>query len=211
MNANQEELLISVLAGDVAPDDPRVREACARDPHFAEQLAELRGLEQRLSASKPGGLGSLEPVADEERILRGFRLTAHPPRRASWGRWVAVAALFVALLWVGSRFFEGHNERAAPISLSEQRDGYAPVGDCERFDEFRWHDPLPSNGSYTLRVLDASSGALLLEVEELTESSWKPSAEQQAGWPRAITWELSVLDGSRALHGSPRSFSARRR
>ena len=211
MNREQKDLLIAVLAGDLAAEDARVQAACARDPEFAQLLAELSGLEQELSASKPIALERLAPIEGEERVLQGFRELARPSRKRKPGLWLAVAALLLIGFWLGMHFSADENPKRGPITLSDELAGYAPVGDVAAFEEFRWPDPLPSGGSYELRVFDARSGHLLASVEELSEPSWKPSAQVRANWPRLLRWELSVRDSSNALHGSPRSFSAQLR
>lgn len=215
MNREQEDLLIAVMAGDLAPEDARVQAACARDPQFAQRLAELREIEHRLSASMPAGLERLPPIEGEERILRGFREVVEPPQNRKLALrlapWLAVAALVLGIFWLGTRFSRDENPTRGPITLSDAPAGYAPVGEVAAFEDFRWPDALPSGGSYELRIFDARSGRLLTSVEEWAEPFWKPSAEELAAWPRSIRWELSVRDSSRALHGSPRSFSAQLR
>lgn len=212
MKPENEELLIAVLAGDVSEQDARVQRARSEDPQFARQLDELRGIERRLSAARPQGINELSAIEGEAEIVEEFQQSVRPARRWSGpAGLLAIAAGIIGLFWVGTLFLAGENPGSKPITLSGQLEGYAPVGTVEGFDVFRWPDPLPPNGSYELMIRAADSGAQLILVEGLESAEWKPDATQALSWPARIEWRLTVLDGSGALHGSPRFFSAQRR
>lgn len=197
---DDEQLLEAIVAGDLDPDSPAVRERLHADPALAERARALLEL-----ASRVGGAGreeravlreaaALESAPGEDRVATvvARELGARGRRgRFPWLR-AAAAALVLALAAVGVRSLL---RDAEPDWQFVGSSSLSPSGEVESFDRFTW---TLGGSSWVLRVYPAGAaddpGVEPLYDEDVYAPEHVVPAEELATWPRAIYWTVTAVE-----------------
>jgi hypothetical protein len=186
-----EELLARVLAGEIDPADPAVRDRLATCPECRREQERVGGLTARLRATAAQERADLARAAaevgaeDEARVREAFAraLRTRPAKRRSALLLVA-AAVLVLLGWV----LRGAAREDDEVLLGE---GDIEIHVADDFSQIQWSYSLPPGGRYVLTIHELEDGAhgrvvLSPELEALDTSRWRPSAAQLESLPDAI-------------------------
>jgi hypothetical protein len=203
-DASHEDLLQSVVCGDIPHGDPRLAEAqacptCQRELAEHEQLAELLdgwGAEQRRAQQAAAGGSPAHGSALVEPFIRQRLAESRPPARSPvWVPLAAAAALAVTTTaaWVVTER-QGSDQRGGDTLLGEGdlelRASRTPDG----LPSVTWSAGLPQGGRYELRLFPTDGAGRELAVLHTTEPRWTPSPTERAALPAAFELEVTVLD-----------------
>lgn len=227
----REAILARVLAGDLREDESPARELLQESEDARRELAELRALELALGDSHAerdeilSETRAQADTSDEDELVDSFRTIAHslpalsrddagtknnrtqplwPERPPLIPLLVGIAALVLAMIWLGPRYF-GDSPRQ-PQVLGNGAECTEPIGAVSAYGVFAWESELPVNGSWELKLYAVEAdGALteVLRVPDLFEPTWTYDPGRDPELPAHIQWKVIVLDGL----GAPNSQS----
>lgn len=195
---DDEALLVALLSGERAADDPEVLAAFAARPELRGRLQRLQGLAARLDLHGEEARGLLASSSTtrspHECLVQPFVEQRSSRYRRHWA-WLVAAALALLGVWLLSEPFKpGAADRS---SMLELRPGDLwPNGQVASFGHFRWQLAVPAQGSYVVRVRAADDGNRELSAHRTVEPEWRPSREVHANWPARILWEVEIRDAS---------------
>ncbi|MCK6447189.1 MAG: hypothetical protein L6Q99_12435 [Planctomycetes bacterium] len=203
MTANDDELIASVLAGDLDPDSALWKAAVARNPALAKRWEELRTLREALERTGADERDSLarskadagpHDVASVRRAAPVVRAGARAGgRRLAYFAAAAAVALIVG--FVAYRQFGGSSPEQ-DVFLGDQSDAALratePTLDVGDAHEFAWTGDAPPGGAFVVKVfeLDAAGapGRCVVESGSCTERTWRPSESELAKIPNEFFW-----------------------
>ena len=214
-DAEHEEMLHAHLAGDLAPDDPRLVERLGRCRACRERLDELRALttllervggEQRAHLAPTAGpapgadrvAATLHALA-QGRAPAALRPVPAPSRRATLWRVGLAAASVLAAGWIVKSLLPEGSEPREDVLLGDRGSSRVhPSGPVERFDRFDWDDPPPNAAYYRFQAWKQGEE---LEADPIVEGRvsslpWTPDPEEleRLDSLNAIHWELIAVD-----------------
>ena len=213
--SEHDQLIESLLAGEIFEHDDRAVAAFEASPELRERWRELRELAEELE-----GIGSIrDDVLDSaERDQGALRVDvrsavgardrqlvakSRPLRRAWWFGFSAVAALLL-VMW--SLDFFGLGGSSPPITdpgheLGRPMTGLAPQGDVVGEFTFTWEPSAPADGYYVVTVYrgDEKIG----QSDPLDEPSWTPTGAERREWAGKVRWRVEARGAGRNLesHG----------
>jgi len=163
-----------------------------------------RAADDELEQLLAEGEALLEPSVAEEARASLQRLTTQElpasRRRPHTLRLVtglaAAAALVLALVQIFTDSEGVHPPEDEPIPLgSGSLELLEPSGQVESYELFRWLGELPPGGRFVLRIFDPENAGEEPVVEvELDDNHWLPDESDRARLPRALRWEVRVVD-----------------
>lgn len=209
LSPEQERLLEQVVAGDVAPDAPHVRNECDRSPAFARELDAAIALIRRLESVANDAREDIEDARQESSVpgedaiadtvrerLRKGRAGASTARRSVLQSTVAILAL-AAVLGLAIVFI-GNDESATsppapPHYLGDALQCVAPRGNDADFRVFRFNGILPKGAWFEVVIL-AQDGTELIRSHRLDVNEFLLSDEQVRALPDEIEWQVLLRD-----------------
>ena len=217
MTPEAQRLFERVLAGEVDPGAQEVVEMSVREPEFDERLesalrvtAALDGAarfrQDVLSEAQAGGTAPGEEAfaaRARELLLTGAAGDDAAASPGPWVvrlRWVAAAALLVALPFVAARL--GGDGGGLPHD-TPLGGGYGELWASPDLARFRWERERPPGARFVVVVQDAR-GRELLRSRPLEESRWEPAPEERAEWG-VIRWRVELVGSD--LEPSPTGTS----
>ena len=210
MTRSRDDLLQRVLTGELSSDSPEVVKACDEDEEFRQELESLGGLSDSLEAMKRQEheiLGSLERTeegrAKAERMLEPLWTPKSRPvgGAAKIIPILALAAAAAVIIWIViNPGGQTGVEPQAPEWMGQEVEIRTPEGKNQSFDLFAWDFDLP-RGSYSITVLNASSGETVVEDLLLAGTQWKPDSGQIEEMGSSIVWWVRALrpDGASVI------------
>lgn len=220
-----DELLASIVAGDVREDSPQARALFARQPQARERLRELAEIRRELDHG-----GELErsviaqarvEATTEDRTRVAAALAPRVASRSSQ-RWFRVAAIAAAVVVMGGAALYFARRDETPPQVNVLRGGADDSVELLTSDlrlsagaELAWKaPPLASSERFKLqfRALGAADqpGKLLREIRCAT-ASWTPTAADLASWPEQVSLVVLRVEADNADRELARSspFSLR--
>jgi hypothetical protein len=212
----ESELLAMLVAGEISPEDSRVKSFFDRNPRAAGRWVELnRAADELNHASEVEHAAITEAqlaTTDGDRALVARSLRSHlPPARHPRSIW-RIAAAAVLLLGMGALlvFNWKPTEPNTPVMMSGGSARLiAPIGDVTSFDEFRWDGPRGLNVWYEVTVWSSAGEGEVGRSGRLDATEWKPKPDVHAHWPDRIRWE--VVRGSANSPGASLGVAEARR
>ncbi len=208
---HDEELLAQVAMGERGEDEPEVRallESCA---HCREELDSLRAATELLE----------DAGAQERRVFAEARAMSRAPGEArvaplvhqlSRGpgprplllpiAGVALAAAAILVFFLVDPLGDGGSSTLddnGPVILgpSDELSCDLPIGEVSDFTIFRWSGDAAPGHDFVVRVWSAEASAIarpLLESPHVQGNEWAPSADELAGLPSEIRWDVRLFD-----------------
>lgn len=220
-----DELLASIVEGELTEDSPQARELFVRRPELRERAVELVAVRRELDRG-----GELERAviadsraetseADRARVARALTARVASRRAPRWAR-IAVIAAGVVIMGVAGRYVVRRAEPPAQVNvLNGAVDGtvelLSSASTLAAGQALEWNArPLAPSERFKLqfRAFEAGGepGKLLREIR-CASATWTPTVADLAAWPEQVS--LTVLrveadNADRELARSPR-FSLR--
>ena len=179
----------------------RILEEMSEDPREAADLLESATLADAVGAQERAVLAEVEamqpgPLDDVvERVIGPLAARRRGARRASALRLVAGLAAVAALVLVFVEFRSpSEDPRTDSILGSAQIELIAPAAVVDAWGEFSWNGPDAGRGRYEIRLFPRtdSTASDFARGLNLKETRWLPT--DTTTWPRALRWEVRLLD-----------------
>jgi hypothetical protein len=207
-----EALILSVLAGEIARNDPRVLEMPEVEKAKLERLQTMhdalakQAAQDRLMQSEVEQLArGTVPAEVREFLLARAAQPRIAARRRPWVLWAAAAAagLLVVLYLAFAPKPRAHRPNDNGGTLGPQEvEPLRPKGevDADELGSFEWKSSATGFPRFEVHVFDGEGGVRGKEIAhsgELEATTWR--ADQSL--PARIRWRVDVIDGTRITYG----------
>lgn len=214
MRPDKDALLRRLATGEVAHDDPEVRDAAAADAGFARAAADVRAVTSALAAAGHEQRQVLRAAADPQladvpevdvaAVVRGLRHVTPAPRRRGGQLLLLLAAMAVVALGVAWWLAR---DAATPqrVRLGGSIAVQAPESLSDGGLRLSWRAPEPAPLYHRARLLAVDDARELARADRLPSPQWTLDRQARTTLPERVVLEVTALDASRQVVATGRA------